>query len=169
LSERRIRYCVRESSLGKILVAATDRGVCLIRFGSADRELHRRLQREFPYAATELAADPELREWSKQIGNYVDGRTEQITIPLDVRGSRFQRRVWSALARIPRGETRSYADVAQALKMKGAARAVGRACATNPVPILVPCHRVVRTSGELGGYGGGAKRKRALLGREGAL
>ncbi len=160
-----LRYATRSTDLGELLLVASSRGVCLVRFGRDEAELLELLRREFPCAGRR--PDPEgLRPWMDALLAVVGGRPPRETVPLDVRGSRFQRRVWQALTRIPSGETRSYREVARALGAPGAARAVGSACATNPVPLLVPCHRVVRGDGSLGGFVGGVWRKRALLGRE---
>ena len=161
-------YTIRNTDLGLLLVAATRTGVCLLRFGTRESELSAELAHEFPFA-TARRADVRLARWSGAIADYVDGRSARVEVPLDVRGSCFQRRVWKELAAIPRGETRSYSDVAQAIGLPGGARAVARACAANPVPIVVPCHRVVEKSGRLGGYNGGPQRKLQLLRSEGAL
>ena len=158
-----IDYALVETSLGTLLVAATARGVCRIVFGdqrsgarepAALRDLHRDDAKLAPFAAA--------------IADYVDGRATSLDLPLDVRGSEFRRRVWDALAAIPRGATRSYADVARAIGMPRAARAVANACGANPVAVAIPCHRVVASDGGIGGYRWGIERKRALLAREGA-
>jgi AraC family transcriptional regulator of adaptative response/methylated-DNA-[protein]-cysteine methyltransferase len=163
-----IDYRTRSCSLGRLLVAGTRRGVCYVRFGARDGELRRRLEQEFPYAQFRRVANGDLERWSAAVAGYVDGRVAEVDVPLDVRGSAFQRRVWNALRRIPRGETRAYSDVARAIGSPHGARAVAHACATNPVAVLTPCHRVVERGGGLGGYAGGVKRKRALLRAEGA-
>ena len=157
-----IRYTIVSTPLGALLVAATARGVCLVCFGDGEPELEERLESEFPFAAPARDAAG-LKPWSDAVVSYVEGHADRISIPLDVGGSRFQRRVWDALRRIPRGETRTYSAVAESLGQPGAARAVARACAANPVLIVVPCHRVVPVNGGTGGYAGGAKRKRTLL------
>jgi AraC family transcriptional regulator of adaptative response/methylated-DNA-[protein]-cysteine methyltransferase len=159
----RIEYVIGSCPLGRLLVAATTRGVCLVDLGDRDEDLARRLLEEFPYA--ELAPQPtgEVTKWRGAIADYLDGRTRHLDVPLDVRGSRFQRRVWAALGAIPRGETRSYSDVARAIGLPHGARAVARACAANPAPVVTPCHRVIEKSGGLGGYSRGVWRKRALL------
>lgn len=164
----KLEYTIRNTDLGLLLVAATRSGVCLLRFGARASELAAELEHEFPYA-TARRADARLASWSGAIADYVDGRSACVEVPLDVRGSCFQRRVWKELASIPRGETRSYSDVARAIGHPGGARAVAQACAANPVPVVVPCHRVVEKSGRLGGYNGGPDRKLQLLRREGAL
>ena len=163
-----IDYRTRSCSLGTVLVAGTRRGVCYVRFGARALELRRRLEREFPYARFREVSRGPVSRWSDAVAAYVDGRTAELDVPLDVCGSAFQRRVWRALREIPRGETRAYSEVARAVGSPHGARAVARACATNPAPVLTPCHRVVERGGGLGGYAGGVKRKRALLRLEGA-
>ena len=157
-----IQYTTVSTSLGALLVAATSRGVCLVCFGDGVPDLEGRLQAEFPFAVP-TRDDVSLRLWSDELVRTVEGHAERISIPLDVGGSRFQRRVWDALRRIPRGETRTYSAVAKSLGQPKAARAVARACAANPVLVVVPCHRVVPVGGSTGGYAGGAERKRVLL------
>jgi AraC family transcriptional regulator of adaptative response/methylated-DNA-[protein]-cysteine methyltransferase len=164
-----IGYRVRACSLGRLLVAGTPRGVCFVRLGAADAPLRRDLERELPWAEIRSVRNGHVREWSDAIARYVDGASASLDVPLDVRGSAFQRRVWSALRRIPRGATRSYAEVARAVGAPQAARAVARACAANPTPVVTPCHRVVPRRGGVGGYALGVRRKRALLAAEGAL
>ena len=162
MEPRSIGYAIVESVLGSILVAATERGVCLVRFGEHEQALRETVEREFPFAA--LVADaPKVKRWGEELARYVAGRTAEIGVPLDVSGSRFQRRVWDALRAIPRGETRSYSALAARLGVPRGARAVARACAANPAPIAIPCHRVVPKQGGVGGYAGGTERKRALL------
>ncbi len=160
-----IRFSVVATELGWLLVAGTARGVCNVRFGADDRALDRALREEFPFA--EVSADPVgLAPWVEALLRYLEGRTRRLEVPLDVRGSQFQRRVWGAIRAIPYGETRSYSELARGLGRAGAARAVARACAANPVALAIPCHRVVRRDGEAGGYRYGAARKRALMDRE---
>ncbi|WP_425148232.1 bifunctional DNA-binding transcriptional regulator/O6-methylguanine-DNA methyltransferase Ada [Deinococcus sp.] len=157
-----IRYTVAESALGPMLVAATVRGLCAVRFGEAEA-LVTELRAEFP--AAELLEDGEaLDPYLSALHAELSGRgTGLHALPGDAAGTDFQRRVWDALRGIPRGETRSYAQVAELIGQPGAVRAVARACASNPLALVVPCHRVVRKSGELSGYRWGADRKRALL------
>ncbi len=164
-----IEYSLRSTPLGRLLVAGTQRGVCFVDFGSRDGELLERLAREFPFADCRPARGPSVRSWANQIAGCVDGRADRVGVPLDVRGSRFQRRVWAALRRIPRGETLAYSDVARKIGRPTAARAVARACASNPTPVVTPCHRVIEKGGGLGGYARGVRRKRRLLQMEGAL
>jgi AraC family transcriptional regulator of adaptative response/methylated-DNA-[protein]-cysteine methyltransferase len=158
-----IDYALVETSLGTLLVAATARGVCRIAFSDGADELASLL----PFAVLQRD-DAKLAPFTTAIADYVDGRATALDLPLDVRGSAFRRRVWDALAAIPRGATRSYADVARAIGMPSAARAVANACGANPVAVAIPCHRVVASDGGLGGYHWGTERKRALLTREGA-
>ncbi|MGE5232403.1 MAG: bifunctional DNA-binding transcriptional regulator/O6-methylguanine-DNA methyltransferase Ada [Deltaproteobacteria bacterium] len=160
-----IRYAVVASPLGRLLVAATERGVCSVRLGEDDPALEAGLRAEFPEAR--LAADPEgLGAWAHEIVRHLEGETPRVDVPLDVRATAFQWRVWSALRTIPMGQTRSYAEVAQVVGAPRGARAVAQACAANPVALVVPCHRVVRGDGELGGYKWGARRKVLLLEQE---
>ena len=168
MESRFLAYTIVDSALGPMLVAASERGVCHVRFGEHEEALIGALQGEFPCARIERR-DPAVKRWAESIARYVDGRTDRLEVPLDVAGSRFQRRVWDALRRIPRGETRSYGELAAELGSPRGARAVARACATNPVAIVVPCHRVIGRDGSLTGYAYGLDRKRALLRTEGAL
>ncbi len=160
-----IYYTIVNTPLGELLVAATSRGVCLVSFGDGRADFEERLHSEFPFAAP-ARNDALLKPWSDAVVLYIEGRAESITVPLDVGGSRFQRRVWDALRRIPRGETRTYSAVAESLGQPNASRAVARACAANPVLLVVPCHRVVPKIRGAGGYAGGAERKRTLLALE---
>jgi AraC family transcriptional regulator of adaptative response/methylated-DNA-[protein]-cysteine methyltransferase len=160
-----IAYTVKRTPLGLLLVAATQRGVCRVAFGDEVAQLELGLRREFPAALVRRDAT-RLATALRALVAYLGTGTSLAEIPLDVRATAFQRRVWDALQRIPRGTTRSYAEVARAIGRPSAARAVARACASNPVALLVPCHRVVRETGDLGGYRWGVERKRALLERE---
>ena len=160
-----IRYAVVASPLGRLLVAATERGVCSVRLGETDAELEAGIRAEFPEAG--LTADAAgLGAWAHAIVRHLDGETPRVDVPVDVRATAFQWRVWNALRAIPAGQTRSYAEVAQAVGAPRGARAVAQACAANPVALVVPCHRVVRGDGDLGGYKWGARRKVVLLERE---
>jgi AraC family transcriptional regulator of adaptative response/methylated-DNA-[protein]-cysteine methyltransferase len=163
----RIRFVTVPCSLGWLLVAATERGICRISFDDSAAPLERALRNEFP-AADIGRGDVTLRAWVARLTTHLDGREPQLDVPLDVRATAFQRRVWEALQRIPYGSTRSYSEVARAIGKPTAARAVARACATNPAAIVIPCHRVVCEDGGLGGYRWGLKRKQALLAREAA-
>ena len=162
-----VRFATVPCSLGWLLVAATERGLCRISLGDSAAPLERALRSEFP-AATVARDDGRLKAWVSSLTAHVDGGTAPLDLPIDVRATAFQRRVWEALQRIPYGTTRSYSAIARAIGKPTATRAVARACATNPVAIVVPCHRVVREDGGLGGYRWGLKRKQALLAREAA-
>jgi AraC family transcriptional regulator of adaptative response/methylated-DNA-[protein]-cysteine methyltransferase len=162
-----ISYALASSPFGRMLLAATDRGICAVEFAASDAQLRRRLRQEFPLA--ELCAMPQKERpvfsaWIRALNHYLKAPREQLTLPLDVRGTAFQIRVWAYLQQIPCGETRSYKDVAKALG--SGARAVARACAANRLALLVPCHRVIRGDGGLGGYRWGIERKRLLLSKE---
>lgn len=160
-----INYAVVDSCLGRLLVAATSRGVCSVAMAKSDRDLERVLTDEYP-AASIARDDGALAEWTRAIVAHLDGRRPRLDLPIDVQATSFQWQVWKALAQIPRGETRTYAEVAAAIGRPRAVRAVGHACAVNRVAILIPCHRVVPTAGGVGNYRWGAERKKALLDRE---
>lgn len=160
-------YTVVDSPLGSLLVAATERGLCQIDIGDSEASVEARLRREF-HAAALQRDDRGLRELVTEVLLRLDGRATVADLPLDVQGTAFQRRVWEELRRIPVGETRTYGEIAAAIGEPRAARAVGSACGKNPVPVVVPCHRVVPASGGVGNYGLGPERKRELLRREGA-
>jgi len=160
-----IAFAVVPCSLGQLLVAATPRGVCRVSLGDSAASLETDLATEFP--AARIRKDRSTLEDSvTAILAYLDGSEPSLALPLDIRATAFQRRVWQELQRIPYGETRSYADVARRIGSPTASRAVARACATNPAALIIPCHRVVKESGDLGGYRWGEDRKRALLERE---
>ena len=160
-----IQYAIVDSPLGRLLVAATARGVCAVAMGSSDAELVGRLAREYP-AATIAADAGALAQWTNAILSHLAGKAPRLDLPLDVQATAFQWQVWQALASIPYGETRTYSEVAKAIGRPRAVRAGARACATNPVAIAIPCHRIVSASGAAGGYRWGAERKKALLERE---
>ncbi len=160
-----IRYTVPRTSLGRILLAGTDRGICRVSMGASIAQLAKDLRHEFPKAA--IARDDRgLRSWVEALLAYLNGRRSLVSIPTDIHATAFQRRVWEVLQAIPRGETRSYSEVAHAIGKPRATRAVARACADNPVALVIPCHRVVRKDGVSGGYRYGENRKRALLAME---
>ena len=161
-----IRYAAANSNLGRVLVAATERGVCAVRLGDSNSELVSELHREFPLS-TAREDGSGLRDLLTRVVECVNGSNAHPEIALDIRGTAFQAKVWETLRHIPRGETRSYAQIAQALKQPKAVRAVAQACASNPVAVIVPCHRVVRSDGSLGGYRWGVDRKEKLLASEG--
>jgi len=160
-----IAFASRATPLGEVLVGATAKGVCFVALGDDDAELEAELAADFPKA--ELARDDEgLGGMVDQVVAHLEGREPDISLPLDVRATAFQRLVWQGLSDIPYGETRSYAELAQAIGKPGAARAVGRACGSNPVALLVPCHRAVGADGRLTGYRWGVDRKQRLLDQE---
>ena len=157
-----IRYACTDSPLGRMLIAATDRGVCAIQFARSDSELIEGLKREFPFAVRKLD-NGGLQAWVAALLSKMTGRELNAALPLDIRATAFQRRVWTYLQSIPFGATRSYGQVAKAIGQPSASRAVARACATNPVAVAIPCHRVVREDGSISGYRWGVERKKALL------
>jgi AraC family transcriptional regulator of adaptative response/methylated-DNA-[protein]-cysteine methyltransferase len=157
-----IGYAIVTSPLGRLLVAATPRGVCAVSMGASDAGLVRALEAEYP-SATLQGADRALEKWARRIVAHLEGRRPRLDLPLDIQATAFQWQVWTALAAIPYGETRTYKDVAAAIGRPSAVRAVAHACATNPVALAIPCHRVLRTGGGLGGYRWGLPRKKALL------
>jgi AraC family transcriptional regulator of adaptative response/methylated-DNA-[protein]-cysteine methyltransferase len=161
----KIRFTIVPTPLGRMLVAATDRGLCAVRFGETVSELDRDLRQEF-HAAELHRDDAALREYVERLLAAIRGDKIFIDLPLDVRATAFQQKVWDTLRQIPRGETRSYSEVAREIGSPAAVRAVAQACASNPVAIAVPCHRVVRSDGDLAGYRWGIERKQKLLDNE---
>ncbi len=159
-----IRYTIAPSYLGWVLVATTVRGICAIDLGDSPQALQERLQASFP--AAELHDEPNLGAWVAKVLSLLQAPRLGLDLPLDIQGTAFQRRVWSALREIPAGTTASYADIAARIGQPKAARAVAQACAANPIAVAIPCHRVVRGDGEMGGYRWGVERKKALLERE---
>jgi AraC family transcriptional regulator of adaptative response/methylated-DNA-[protein]-cysteine methyltransferase len=159
----RIGYTIAATRLGRLLVAATERGVCFVSLSDDDAELEAALASEYPAAEIVRDQGEELSEWIDAILNYINGEEPHLDLPLDIQATAFQWRVYEALRAIPYGSTRSYRAVAEALGQPTAARAVARACATNPVALVVPCHRVIGEDGGLRGYRWGVERKRALL------
>ena len=157
-----IHYTLVASPLGRLLVAVTERGVCAVRMGNTDNELEKDLRAEFPSASI-ARDDASLQETVTKVLCHFTHNEPHLDLPLDIRATAFQRQVWEKLRAIPYGETVSYADVAKSLGKPGAVRAVGRACATNPVALVIPCHRVVREDKSLGGYRWGLDRKQKLL------
>jgi len=161
----KIGYTVAKSPLGKVLVAATERGVSAVYLGDAENRLIAELREEYPRA--EIAPAPHTyQKWVREIVQRTEGKEPRLELPLDLQATAFQRRVWQELQRIPRGRTRTYSQVARSLGQPKAVRAVARACATNPVSIVVPCHRVIREDGALAGYRWGLSRKEQLLTKE---
>jgi len=161
----KIGYTIAKSPLGKVLVAATERGVSAVYLGDAESTLISELREEYPRA--EIAPAPDaFQRWVGEIVQRIEGKQPRLELPLDLQATAFQRRVWQELQRIPRGRTRTYSQVARSLGQPKAVRAVARACATNPVSIVVPCHRVIREDGALAGYRWGISRKEQLLAQE---
>ncbi len=163
-----IRFAVGECSLGSVLVASTDKGVCSILLGDDPEFLIHDLERRFPHAELEGANQDFEDQVATVVGLIEEPSTSTRSLPLDIRGTAFQCRVWRALMEIPAGEVRSYSQIAKGIGSPKSARAVARACATNPLAVAIPCHRVVRTDGSLSGYRWGIERKRQLLTREAA-
>jgi AraC family transcriptional regulator of adaptative response/methylated-DNA-[protein]-cysteine methyltransferase len=161
----RIVYTIVSSPFGKLLVGATERGVCAVALGESDDTLVRALSADFPRAEIERSDDAH-RDWVEEIVGHIGGGNLGLSVPLDVQGTTFQQQVWALLRKIPPGRTRSYGEIATALGKPQATRAVARACASNHIAIVIPCHRVVRNDGALGGYKWGVERKRTLLDRE---
>jgi AraC family transcriptional regulator of adaptative response/methylated-DNA-[protein]-cysteine methyltransferase len=157
-----VRYTITDSPLGHMLIAATERGICAIQFGGSEGELIEGLKHEFPFAVRKRD-EGGLEAWAETLLSKMTGRESNDALPLDIRATAFQRRVWTYLQSIPFGVTRSYREVAKAIGQPTASRAVARACATNPVAVAIPCHRVVREDGNISGYRWGVSRKKALL------
>src|SRR5437899_2815369 len=157
-----IRYTLSDSLLGRMLVAATEKGICAIQFADSDEELDQGLKHEFPFAIRRRD-DSGMREWKEDLLRHTRGQKLNARLPLDIQATAFQRRVWTYLQSIPFGSTKSYSQVAKAIGQPTATRAVARACATNQVAVAIPCHRVVREDGGMGGYRWGIDRKKALL------
>ncbi len=160
-----ISYTFAQTPLGLLLAAATDRGLCFVQFGENVDSLLKELKTEYPNAkiSESAAQQKELNTWMHALTNYLKGEPEPLHLPLDIKASAFQRKVWNYLQTIPRGETRTYGEVAKAIGDPGASRAVGTACGSNTVALVIPCHRVIRGDQGLGGYRWGAERKTALL------
>jgi AraC family transcriptional regulator of adaptative response/methylated-DNA-[protein]-cysteine methyltransferase len=163
----RIGYALIDTTLGTLLVAGTERGLCAVRFGEEGAELAHGLREEFPEAEL-VHDDPRVNLWAQALRAQVDGLKPTSLVPLDVQATAFQWRVWQELRRIPFGGTKTYSQVAAAIGNPRATRAVARACATNPAALAIPCHRVIREDGGLGGYRWGLERKEELLKREAA-
>lgn len=160
-----IGYTTVATPLGRVLVAGTVRGVSAIYLGESEERLEETLRHEYP--AAKISKNPaQVSQWVRQLVRHLSGEQPNLDLPLDVKATAFQRRVWESLQQIPRGSTRSYSELARAVGLPKGQRAVARACATNPAAILIPCHRIVREDGGLGGYRWGLKRKQALLDAE---
>jgi AraC family transcriptional regulator of adaptative response/methylated-DNA-[protein]-cysteine methyltransferase len=160
-----IGFTTFRSALGAVLIAATARGICAVSLGVRAAELVAALRTEFS-AAVVRRDTPGLRDYARAVTAYLAGDRTHLELPLDIRATAFQRKIWKLLRAIPYGETRTYSEIAQRAGAPGAVRAVARAIATNPVALLIPCHRAVRKNGELAGYRWGIERKAALLARE---
>jgi O-6-methylguanine DNA methyltransferase len=161
----RIGYTIADCPLGRILVGATEKGICAVSLGEDDGELEAALRTEYP--AAEIARDDgTLGDWVGAFSRHLNGVEPELRLPLDVQGTSFQMRVWERLRAIPYGNVRTYGQIAGDLGLPKAARAVGRACATNPTSLIIPCHRAVGGDGSLVGYRWGLERKRRLLERE---
>ncbi|MDQ7027409.1 MAG: bifunctional DNA-binding transcriptional regulator/O6-methylguanine-DNA methyltransferase Ada [Anaerolineae bacterium] len=161
-TETTIAYSVTDSPLGQLLLAMTGRGVCAVEMGDNESPLIAQLHKEFPQAEI-VRDDDALKQAVQSVVNYLKGWQPHIDLPLDIRVTAFQQRVLDELKRIPYGETRTYGEIAKAIGQPKAARAVGNACNKNPVPIIIPCHRVVGSNGKLTGYAFGLERKKTLL------
>lgn len=157
-----IRYSLSDSPIGYMLIAATDKGICSIQFADSEEELEQGLKQEFPFAIRRRD-DEGMADLTQQVVKRISRTEPSSSLPLDIQATAFQRRVWSHLQSIGVGKTQSYSQVAKAIRRPSAVRAVARACATNPVAIAIPCHRVLRSNGELGGYRWGLERKKTLL------
>ena len=163
--ELKIMYAIVACPLGRLLVAGTVKGICAVRLGDSDETLEADLVNEFS-AAEVIRNDTRLSGWVKELLSHLEGKQPHLDLPLDVQATAFQWSVWQKLCEIPYGSTRSYSEVARAMGRPSATRAVARACATNPVALVIPCHRVVREDKSLGGYRWGIERKKALLKQE---
>jgi AraC family transcriptional regulator of adaptative response/methylated-DNA-[protein]-cysteine methyltransferase len=164
-----ISYGSARTPLGLMLVGATDRGLCFLQFGESEAQLREALAAEYPSARMEALPNPapdQFREWIDSLNRYLEGQEPDLHLPVHVRATSFQMKVWKYLQSIPAGKVESYQEVAQGIGQPRAARAVARACAANHVALAIPCHRVIRGSGELGGYRWGLERKRTLIDNE---
>jgi AraC family transcriptional regulator of adaptative response/methylated-DNA-[protein]-cysteine methyltransferase len=160
-----VTFAIADSPLGRLLVAATPKGICSVKLGDTDEMLESDLRDEYPAAA--IAPNrTDLARWVRTILTYLKGRRPHLDLPLDIQATAFQWKVWRYLQSIPYGETRAYSQVAREIGKPAAVRAVARACATNPVCLVIPCHRVVGKNGSLTGYRWGVERKRTLLEKE---
>jgi AraC family transcriptional regulator of adaptative response/methylated-DNA-[protein]-cysteine methyltransferase len=160
-----IRYVMGQSSLGLVLIASTEKGICSVRFGESEAALVEELAEDFPYASIERAG-PKFQASADAVLRFIDEPRDRFELPLDIRGTAFQQRVWQALREVPAGQTVSYSELAARAGNAAAVRAVGSACGANPVAVIVPCHRAVRSDGTLSGYRWGLERKRMLIEKE---
>jgi AraC family transcriptional regulator of adaptative response/methylated-DNA-[protein]-cysteine methyltransferase len=160
-----ISYTITTSPIGYLLLAATEKGVCKVSFGDSVSQLEVELKAEFPRAII-TRNDARLDEWARQLVSHLEGRLNSLDVPMAIHFTPFQQKVWEELRKIPYGNTCSYQEIARAIGQPTAARAVAQACASNPVALIIPCHRVVRGNGDMGGYRWGLIRKKALLEKE---
>jgi AraC family transcriptional regulator of adaptative response/methylated-DNA-[protein]-cysteine methyltransferase len=161
-----ISFAFGTTSLGHVLIGATDRGICYLQFGDSQGELLEQLVAEYPNASvapSPAGSGPQFAAWMRALNAHLEGKPPATALPLDVQGTAFQKRVWEFLRTLPYGSVTSYGDVARAIGAPGSVRAAASACARNRIGVLIPCHRVLRGSGELGGYRWGLPRKRRLL------
>ncbi|MET0232498.1 MAG: bifunctional DNA-binding transcriptional regulator/O6-methylguanine-DNA methyltransferase Ada [Rhodanobacteraceae bacterium] len=164
-----ISHASATTPLGLVMIAATDRGICFIQFGESETSLEKALTAEYPnakHAPMPEAQKPAFDAWMHALAAYLEGSSASLDLPLDVRGTAFRMRVWRYLQTIPYGEVQSYSEVARGIGQPSAVRAVAQACASNTIALAIPCHRVIRGNGELGGYRWGLARKRTLIDRE---
>jgi len=164
-----ISYASLQTPVGLMLIGATDRGIAFAQFGDSEAELLAKLRAEYRNAAIEpmqTPPHPQFAQWVEAIARHVAGDQPHLDLPLDIRATAFQMRVWKYLQTIPYGDVQSYAEVARGIGSPTSARAVANACANNPVAVVIPCHRVIRGTGDLSGYRWGIERKRALIDRE---
>jgi len=161
----KISYAIADSALGKVLIGSTERGISAVYLGGEEGKLRAELRQEYPRAEI-FPGSKTFSKWTREIVERIAGRPPRLDLPLDVQATAFQRRVWRELQKIPFGSTRTYTQIARQMGKPKAVRAVARACATNPVSIVVPCHRVIRADGSLAGYRWGLERKQKLLARE---
>jgi AraC family transcriptional regulator of adaptative response/methylated-DNA-[protein]-cysteine methyltransferase len=164
-----ITYATIETPLGLIMIGATDRGLCFLQFGDTREGLLTMLEKEYPSARLKAMSNPyhaDFQKWSEALNLYLAGTHPHLDLPVDIRATVFQIRVWNYLQSIPYGEVQSYGEVAAGIGNPNATRAVARACAANRIALVIPCHRVIRGTGELGGYRWGLARKRTLIDRE---
>jgi AraC family transcriptional regulator of adaptative response/methylated-DNA-[protein]-cysteine methyltransferase len=164
-----ISHVTVETAFGLLLIAATDRGICSVQFGDSRDSLAASLRAEYPNASIAALVEPwprHLSAWARAIDEHLRGSRPHVDLPLDIRATAFQMKVWRCLQTIPYGDVQSYGEVARGIGAPSAVRAVAGACSRNPVTLLIPCHRVIRGTGDLGGYRWGIERKRSLIDRE---
>jgi O-6-methylguanine DNA methyltransferase len=157
-----ITYTITDCALGRLLVAATEQGLCAVSLGDTDEALETALEKTYSTAILQRE-DDSLHSYVTPLLRYLSGKQREFVLPVDIQGTSFQQQVWKALRAIPYGETRSYGTVARMLNQPTATRAVANACASNPLALVIPCHRVIRSDGKLGGYSCGVERKQMLL------